>query len=78
MRTLVGAFLVLVACVGVAVGGLWAYAKAAGAEVDICDGPRCTSGWYYAAPILIGAVVVGVFGVALLRSERRGSGSGSA
>jgi hypothetical protein len=32
--------------------------KAAGAEVDICSGSECTSGWYFARPILMGAVVI--------------------
>lgn len=71
MRRALGALLVLAAVIGVAVGGLWSFMKASGAEVDICSGggPNCTSGWYYAAPILVGAIVSGVIGVALLRGE---------
>jgi hypothetical protein len=58
VRRASGALLVLVAAVGAATGGLWAYMKAAGAEVDICSGSECTSGWYFARPILMGAVVI--------------------
>jgi hypothetical protein len=43
--------------------------KAAGAEVDICSGSECTSGWYFVAPILVGAVVMGLIGMALLRAR---------
>jgi hypothetical protein len=60
--------LILVAALGAAFGGLWAYAKAAGGEVDICPDGDCISGWYFAGPILLGAVVVGLIGVALLRN----------
>ena len=69
MRRASGALLVLVAAVGAAIGGLWAYMKAAGAEVDICSGSECTSGWYFVAPILVGAVVMGLIGMALLRAR---------
>jgi hypothetical protein len=76
VRRLAGALLLLVAAIGVAIGGLWALMKANDAEVDICRGSECTSGWYYAVPILVGAVVLGVIGVALLLGERKGSRSG--
>jgi hypothetical protein len=48
VRRFAGAVLVLVAAVGVAFGGLWAFMKATGAEVDICGTGEegCTSGWY--------------------------------
>jgi hypothetical protein len=71
----VGAFLLLGAAIGAAIGGAWAFMKASGAEVDICNGPSCTSGWYYAASILMGAVVVGAIGVTLLRASRSSSAS---
>jgi hypothetical protein len=48
VRRLAGALLLLVAAIGVAIGGLWALMKANDAEVDICSGSECTSGWYYA------------------------------
>jgi hypothetical protein len=69
MRRGSGALLLVVAGLGVAIGGLWAFMKAAGAEVDICSGPECASGWYFAGPILVGAVVVGLIGIALLRAR---------
>jgi hypothetical protein len=75
VRTLLGGLLVLSAAIGVAIGGFWGFMKAFGAEVDICEGSNCTSGWYYAGPILVGAFVVGAIGVALLRAERNGSRS---
>ncbi len=58
----------LIALAGFAIGGLWAFAKAVGGEVDICTDPGggCTSGWYYAVPILLGSVLVGGLGVALV------------
>lgn len=70
--------LILGAAIGAAIGGLWAFMKGSGAEVDVCNGPSCTSGWYYAGPILVGAVVIGMIGVALLRGERHDSRSGDA
>jgi hypothetical protein len=72
VRRLAGSVLALVAALGLAVGGFWGYMKAAGGEVDICDGPSCTSAWYYVVPTLLIALLVGVIGVALLRGERRG------
>jgi hypothetical protein len=74
VRTLGAAFLLLVAAACGAVGGLWAYMKAAGAEVDICRGPECTSGWYFAGPLLVAALIFGVLGAALLHGARRDSG----
>ena len=43
--------------------------KLAGAEVDICGAGQdsCTSGWYYATPILFDGIVLGVLGLVLLR-----------
>jgi hypothetical protein len=78
VRRFSGAVLVLVAAVGVAFGGLWAFMKAAGAEVDICGTGEegCTSGWYYAVPILAIALILGVVGVVLLRGEGHASRSG--
>lgn len=64
---MLGALLMLVAAIGFGVGGLWAVAKAGGAEVDYCDGPNCVSGWYPAGAILVVAVVLAFFGVWLLR-----------
>jgi hypothetical protein len=69
VRRASGALLVLVAAVGAAIGGLWVFMKAAGAEVDICSGSECTSGWYFAGLILVGAVVIGRIGLALLRAR---------
>jgi hypothetical protein len=45
--------------------------KAAGAEVDICRAGEggCTSGWYYAVPILVAALVIGAIGIGLVRSR---------
>jgi hypothetical protein len=77
VRKLLGGLLVLGAAVGVAIGGFWGFMKASGAEVDICDGRNCTSGWYYAGPIVVGALVLGAIGVALLRGERNGPRSGA-
>ena len=65
----------LAGAIGTVIGGFWAFMEASGAEVDVCSGQNCTSGWYYAAPILIASVVVGVIGVALLRAERNRSRS---
>jgi hypothetical protein len=71
VRRFGGGLLILVAALGAAFGGLWAFAKAGGGEVDICPAGRdCISGWYFAGPILVGAVVVGLIGVALLRRPR--------
>jgi hypothetical protein len=67
VRVRVGALLMFLAAIGLALGGLWAFMKASGAEVDVCTGRSCTSGWYYAGPILAGAVVAGAIGIALLR-----------
>jgi hypothetical protein len=71
MRELAGTFLILVSMAGLAIGGLWAFMKAAGAEVDICRAGEggCTSGWYYAVPILVAALVVGAIGIGLVRSK---------
>jgi hypothetical protein len=73
MRRFAGAVLVVIAAAGLVVGGFWAYMKAAGGEVDICRDPggKCTSGWYYALPILAGSAVVLVIGVVLLRGGYR-------
>ena len=71
MRTVVGALFLLAAVAGLAVGGLWAFMKAAGAEVDWCNRGDCTSGYYGAGAILLVAVIVGAIGVALLRGNRR-------
>jgi hypothetical protein len=62
----------LVAAIGVAIGGLWALMKANDAEVDICSGSECTSGWYYAVPILVGRRHVGCDGrrIATAPAER--------
>ena len=75
MRILAGALLVLAAAAGLAFGGLWAFMKAAGGEVDICRDPggECTSGWYYAGPILAVSLLVLMLGVGLLRSGLRNS-----
>ena len=75
MRKLLGGLLVLSAAIGIAIGGFWGFMKASGAEVDVCEGSSCTSGWYYAGPILVGALALGAVGVALLRRERNGSAS---
>jgi hypothetical protein len=77
MRILAGALLVLAAAAGLAFGGFWAFMKAAGGEVDICRNPgeECTSGWYYAGPILAVSLLVLVLGVVLLRSGQRDSGA---
>jgi hypothetical protein len=69
VRRFGGGLLILAAALGAALGGLWAYAKAVGGEVDICLHGDCISGWYFAGPILAGAVVVGLLGVSLLRAR---------
>jgi hypothetical protein len=71
MRELAGTLLILVSLAGLAIGGLWAFMKAAGAEVDICRAGEggCTSGWYYAVPILVAALVIGAIGIGLVRSR---------
>lgn len=68
MRRLLAILLLLIA-VGAAVGGgMWAFMKASGAEVDICErGDACTSGWYGEAVFLVFAVFVGAAGFTLLR-----------
>jgi hypothetical protein len=76
MQKLLGGLFVLSAAIGLAIGGFWGFMKASGAEVDICDGGNCTSAWYYAGPILVGALMLGAIGVALLRGERHGARSG--
>ena len=72
MARLVGALLLLAGAIGAAVGGIWAVLKASGAEVDICNGPRCTNGWDYAGPILVGSVAIAAIGIAVLRGSRSG------
>jgi hypothetical protein len=69
-RRALGGLLLLLAALAGAVGGLWAFMKAAGAEVDYCPGSGCTSGWYLAVGLLTLALAAGVAGVALLRGER--------
>jgi hypothetical protein len=78
VRKLGGGLLILIALFCAALGLLWGYAKAAGGEVDICPaGERgCISAWYFVGPLLVGAVVFGLLGVAALRGERHGSRSG--
>ena len=56
-----------------ALGGLWAFMKAAGAEVDYCRGGGCTSGWYVVALLLGLAVLAAVVALGLLRGKRNGS-----
>ena len=72
MSRSVGVVLLVVALLAGLVGGFWAFMKAAGAEVDYCDGPNCTSGWYGAAAFLALALIVGGVGLGLLRSGGQG------
>jgi hypothetical protein len=74
MRQLLGAALLIPAAIGVAIGTLWAVAKAMGGEVDICTGaPPCTSAWYYAGPIIAISLLVAGIGVAVLRGGKQPS-----
>lgn len=73
MRRMIGALLFVVALVAAAVGGSWAFMKAAGAEVDYCAASDCTSGWYPASALLALAAVAGLASIRLLRRERGGS-----
>ena len=70
-RLAAGALLVASAVVCAAIGGMWAFMKAGGAEVDFCSGSTCTSGWYPATGLLLLALVVGAVGAALIRAVRR-------
>lgn len=72
MRSL-GFLLLGLAFVAGALGALWAFMKAAGAEVDFCRGDSCTSGWYFAGGFLAVAAVAALVGVALLSSGREPS-----
>jgi hypothetical protein len=69
VRALAGVLLIVISLGGIAIGGFWAFMKAAGAEVDICTdaGGGCTSGWYYAVPILMSSLVVAAIGILLVR-----------
>lgn len=72
MRTLLGVLLVGFAALASGVGALWAFMKAAGAEVDYCPDAKCTSGWYPATGILVSALILGVLGLVTLRGRRGG------
>jgi hypothetical protein len=72
LRRLVGGVFIGAALLAGAIGGLWAYMKAGGAEVDLCGGSDCTSGWYPATAFLGSAVVLGVLGTVVLRHHRGG------
>jgi hypothetical protein len=69
-RALGGLFLLLAVAAG-GLGGLWAFMKAAGAEVDYCPRSDCTSGWYFAGALLAVAVAAAAVGVGLLRGKSR-------
>lgn len=69
MRRTLGMVLVLIALPSLAVGGLWAFMKASGAEVDFCEGGSCVSGWYPAATLLVVGFASGLAGLTLLRAR---------
>ena len=69
VRVLAGVFLLVTA---VAVGGVavvWTVFRAMGGEVDWCPGGggSCITAYWITVPGLLGAVVVGLVGVSLLR-----------
>jgi hypothetical protein len=70
MRRALGGLLLLLAVAVGAVGALWAFMKAAGAEVDYCPESECTSGWYIAAMLLSLPVLAAVAGALLVRGKR--------
>jgi hypothetical protein len=67
LRSVLGLVLVVGALFVGAIGALWTSMKASGAEVEYCPGATCTSGWYLATALLVGAVALGAIGAAILR-----------
>lgn len=70
-RSAGGVLLVAFAAVCAGIGGLWAFMKAGGAEVDLYRGSSCTSGWFPATGFLLLALALGLVGAVLIRAGRR-------
>jgi len=72
VSTLLGAVLLAVAAVAAAIGVVWLGLDAVGSEWDYCRDGDCTAGWKMGAGFLVGALVVGLAGLVLLRQGRHG------